>query len=79
MASTGRGVGQDEKEAVKWYRLSARQEHGHALAPYILGTMHNAGKSVEQDDKEAVKWYQLLAAGHGFAMVQHNLGVMYAK
>ena len=31
-----------------------------------------------QDDAAAVRWYRL-AAEHGFASAQNNLGLMYAK
>jgi TPR repeat protein len=35
MYHLGRGVPQNDKEAVKWYRKAA--EHGHAKAQYGLG------------------------------------------
>lgn len=55
MYATGRGVPQDDKEAVKWYRLSADQ--GVANAQYLLGKMYRLGRGVPQDYKEALKWY----------------------
>jgi len=72
----GTGVGQDGKEAVKWYRCAADQ--GDGSAQFNLGKMYGNGQGVEQDDKEAVKWYRL-AAEHGFAAAQCNLGVAYAN
>jgi uncharacterized protein len=72
----GRGVPQDDKEAVKWYRLAADQ--GHALGQANLGTMYDKGRGVPQDDKEAVKWYRL-AADQGNVLAQTNLGLMYDK
>ena len=35
MYTSGKGVTQDSKEAVKWYQLAAEQ--GHAFAQYYLG------------------------------------------
>jgi TPR repeat protein len=35
MFAAGKGVPQDDKQAVKWYRLAAEQ--GHANAQYNLG------------------------------------------
>ena len=70
----GRGVPQDDKEAVKWYRLAAEQ--GQAQAQNNLGFMYANGEGVIQDDKEAVKWYRL-GAEQGYASAQNNLGFMY--
>ena len=47
---------QDNKEAVKWYRLAAEQ--GLAWAQVNLGTMYFLGNGVQKDYKEAVKWFQ---------------------
>ena len=51
MYDNGRGVLQDYKEAVKWYRLAAEQ--GNANAQYNLGVMYDNGEGVPQDYKEA--------------------------
>jgi TPR repeat protein len=69
-------VPQDEKEAVKWYRLAAEQ--GNAAAQYNLSLMYANGQGVPQDDKEAVKWTRM-AAEQGYAAAQLSLGVMYAN
>ncbi len=74
MYRQGRGVPQDDAEAVRWYRLAAEQ--GHASAQYNLGVMYADGRGVPQDDVEAVRWFQL-AAEQGYAGAQYNLGVMY--
>ena len=71
----GKGVTQDYKEAVKWYRLSAEQ--GYAIAQFNLGLMYYEGQGVPQDHKEAFKWYRL-AAEQGLAEAQYNLGFMYS-
>ena len=71
----GRGVPEDETEAVRWYRLAADQ--GLRAAQFNLGLMYLNGRGVPQDDAEAVRWYRL-AAEQGDAAAQNNLGVMYA-
>ena len=72
----GRGVTQDHKEAVKWYRKAAEQ--GFEDAQFNLGLMYSQGKGVLQDYKEALKWYRK-AAEKGLGNAQFNLGVMYMK
>ena len=74
MYVTGRGVPQDDAEAVAWYRRAAEQ--GHALAQSNLGAMYDQGRGVPQDDAEAVAWYRR-AAEQGHALAQSNLGAMY--
>ena len=76
MYANGEGVPEDDKEAVKWFRLAAEQSH--ASAQFNLGLMYAKGKGVPEDDKEAVKWYRL-AAEQSHASAQNNLGVMYAN
>ena len=56
----GRGVPQDNAEALKWYRLAVAQ--GDALAQYHLGLMYAKGYGVPQDHIEAHKWFTLAAA-----------------
>jgi TPR repeat protein len=70
----GRGVAQNHKAAVKWYRLAAKQ--GHAPAQTSLAVMYGKGQGVRQDYKAAVKWYRL-AAEQGYIAAQASLGVMY--
>ena len=55
----GRGVLQDDAEAVRWYRQAAEQ--GLAQAQYNLGVMYANGQGVRQDDAEAVRWYRQAA------------------
>jgi TPR repeat protein len=70
----GRGVPQDDKEGVKWFRLAAEQ--GNAKGQLILGLFYSDGRGVSQDDKESVKWYRL-AAEQGNAGAQRILGSCY--
>ncbi|MGH8120574.1 MAG: tetratricopeptide repeat protein, partial [Gammaproteobacteria bacterium] len=64
MYETGRVVVQDDKEAVKWYRLAAEQ--GFAQAQINLGWFYSEGRGVVQDDVYAYMWY-ILAASVGTA------------
>ena len=70
----GRGVPQDDTEAVAWYRQAADQDH--AASQYNLGLMYGNGEGVPQDDTEAVAWYRQ-AADQGLADALYNLGFMY--
>jgi TPR repeat protein len=76
MYTGGQGVPQDDKEAVRWYRLAA--ERGLALAQYYLGDKYENGHGVGQDYAEAARWYRL-AAEQGEVHGQFYLGAAYAK
>jgi TPR repeat protein len=76
MYKYGRGVPQDGKLAVQWYREAANQSHAHAQ--YILGVMYYNGQGVPRDYKLAVQWYRKAAErGHEYAQI--NLGGMYDR
>ncbi len=70
----GKGVAQNDAEAVKWYRLAAAQ--GNVRAQFKVGLMYKNGQGVLQDYVEAVKWYRL-AAAQGYEIAQFNLALMY--
>ena len=74
MYRDGRGVAQDDAEAVRWFRLAAEQ--GMAEAQFNLGGMYVLGEGVPQDDTEAEKWFRL-AAEQGNADAQYIIGLMY--
>lgn len=69
----GRGVPQDDIEAVKWYRMAA--EAGNSYAQCKLADMYDYGRGVQQNDIEAMKWFRLAAEG-GNADAQCMLGLM---
>ena len=71
MYDNGRGVEQDDEQAVFWYRKAAEQ--GDATAQCYLGCDVRSGHGVEQDDEQAVFWYRK-AAEQGDANAQYNLG-----
>ena len=60
MYANGRGVPQDDAEAVRWSRLAADQ--GYAAAQYNLGLMYANGEGVSQDDVTAHMWFNLAAS-----------------
>ena len=76
MYDSGRGITEDDAEAVRWYRLAAEQ--GDARAQTNLGVMYATGRGVPEDIVEAERWYRL-SAEQGHVGAQYNLGVMYAS
>lgn len=74
MYKTGRGVAQDDVQAVSWFRRAA--DRGSAKGQFGLGNMYRTGRGVPQDDAQAVYWYRK-AADQGQVNAQHNLGQMY--
>ena len=63
MYSHGRGVPQDDQEAVKWYRRAAEQ--GEDSAQYNLASMYVSGNGVPQDYVFAHMWANLAASQGG--------------
>ena len=63
MYRDGRGVEQDDEQAVNWLRKSAEQ--GNANGQFNLGWMYDNGRGVEQDDEQAVFWYRKAAEQDG--------------
>lgn len=80
---TGKGVKENEQEAIRLWKLSA--DGGQAAAQYNLGLLYDRDSVVFRDHRdvlvfkahdEAVKWYKKAAdAGHNGARL--NLGYMY--
>ncbi|WP_244060851.1 tetratricopeptide repeat protein, partial [Aeromonas caviae] len=56
MYELGKGVPQDDKQAVTWYHKAAEQ--GNAEAQFNLGVMYAKGQGVPQDYKQAAVWYR---------------------
>lgn len=69
----GRGVPQDDAEAVRWWRKAA--DPGDVKAQCKLGIMYLKGRGVPQDDAQAAKWFRK-AAEQGYVLAQHSLGIM---
>ena len=60
MYDFGRGVPQDDREAVSWYRKAAEQ--GAAMAQHNLGVMYSKGEGVLENYVKAYAWLNLAAA-----------------
>ena len=74
MYDNGKGVIEDDREAVKWYRLAAEQ--GYARAQYNLGVMYGTGQGVIQDNVYAHMWFNIAAAsGHEDARFNKDIVV----
>ncbi len=60
---TGRGVQQNYKEALHWYKLAAAQ--GDARAQYRIGVMYENGTGVERNLQESANWFKLASTQSG--------------
>jgi TPR repeat protein len=76
MYSSGEGVPEDDREAVRWFRLAADQ--GYARAQFYLACMYGGGFGVSADSGEAARWYRK-AADQGMAEAQFYLALMYEE
>ena len=70
----GKGVAQNDAEAVKWFQKSADQ--GNADAQTLLATCYFRGNGVLEDERKAASLYQK-AANQGHAEAQYWLGNCY--
>jgi uncharacterized protein len=70
----GKGVAQEDEQAVQWFRKSADQ--GNAQAQNALGVMYALGRGVQRDREEAVRWYKK-AAKQGLAEGIYNVAISY--
>jgi TPR repeat protein len=75
MLEQGRGVTQDEAQAVKLYEQAGDRSR---WAQFKLGIMYVQGKGVPKDEAKALLWWQKSADG-GNGKAQNNLGVMYDR
>ena len=69
----GRGVPEDKKEGVRWWKKAAEQ--GHAEAQFILGmTYTTGGDSIPENQAEAKRWLKMAAnQGHSNARTMLRL------
>jgi TPR repeat protein len=74
MYTWGRGVEQNDTEAVRLYKLAADQSNASAQAS--LGHMYFEGRGVERDNKEALRLYKL-AVDQGDTTAQTDLAYRY--
>jgi uncharacterized protein len=59
-------------------KLIPLAEHGHPVAQYNIGVMHEWGNGVPQDNANALKWYKR-SAERSNKDAQNNLGALYSK
>ena len=72
MYDNGQGVPQDDKEALRLYRLSAEQ--GDAIAQYNLGVRYSKGQGVLQDYALAHMWWSISGSkGNKDAVTNRNV------
>lgn len=76
MYAEGLGVQENNKEAVKWFKLAAEQ--GDTGAQYNLGVMYTKGLGIKQDYNEAFRWFKL-AAEQGNADAKEALKRLQSK
>lgn len=71
---TGKGVKQDFKQAMQWYRRAV--EHGNIHAIPELGIMYEEGLGVKKDKTHAVQYY-IMGAEKGNVRAQFLLAEAY--
>jgi TPR repeat protein len=76
MYVSGRGVPNDDSQAIAWFRKAADQ--GYAEAQKDLGEMYAAGRGTAKDDAQALALFRR-AAAQGNAGAEVDLGGMYAN
>lgn len=78
MFLTGKGVRQNDEQAVRLFRLAAVQ--GHANAQYSLGGMLGNGRGVALDRAEGMQWLRMAAAqGHSAAIMAIGMMTLTAN
>ena len=72
----GRGVAEDDAQAVAWYQKSAAQDY--AKAQYQLGKCYKNGEGIAKDEKKAVELFKQ-AAEQDNGDAQYQLAKCYLK
>lgn len=70
----GIGVAHDDREALRWFLMAARQ--GHLEAQFYVGQAYHQGFGTKKDLNEGIRWFEM-AARQGDVMAQFNLGATY--
>lgn len=77
MYHEGKGVAQDDKEAVAWWTKAAEQ--GNANAQDNLGLRYAKGEGVERDLVQAYKWFAVAAMAGKSQSAMNNMKVVEAR
>lgn len=72
MYHEGKGVVQDDKQAVYWFRAASNQ--GHARAQFSLGNAYKHGRGLDKDDWLALIWWKRSAL-QSYTPAQYNYGI----
>lgn len=72
----GQGVAQDEREALRWFRMAAAQGYSRAL--WLVGWMILEGRGTDQDIDRGLH-HLWLAAEAGFAFAYFTLGNLFER
>ncbi len=67
----GRGTGIDNRKALHWFLLAAKQ--GHRKAAYKAGYLYLQGEQVERSPAQAQAWFHKSAVA-GYVPAQYELG-----
>jgi len=73
MYANGRGIPQNDAEAVKWYRKAAEQ--GDASAQYNLGYKYVQGEGIPENNIKAYVWWSM-AKTQGQESAKVNLEIL---
>ncbi len=76
MATYGRGVPENDAEALAWYREFARQGDEHAQ--YLLARRYAIGRGVAEDPVAALGWYGV-AASNGSELAAEKVGELESR
>ena len=71
---SGKGVGRNDAEALRWYSMSA--EKGNHDAEAKVGEYYESGYAGQTSYSDALKWFQK-SADQGNAVAEFHLGAMY--
>ena len=71
----GRGIDEDDEEAIRWYLKAAEQ--GLDKAEYKMGLCYLDGVGVAKDEAQATSWLRK-AADKGYPPAQYQLGKLLA-
>ncbi len=62
---------QDYREAIRWFKILAEQDH--AYAHYNLGLMYQKGQGAPRDNLHAHMWFNIAASdGHESAKLERD-------
>lgn len=76
MYANGKGVHQNDKEAVKWFHKAAIK--GHKKAQHHIGLLYYKGSHLKQNAEKAIEWFTE-ASEKGYTDSTFMIGVIYME